>query len=300
MAGAVVDEQGNILFRSTIASHGKGEPLARLVGLIQNLRKWIEVKGDVEVVGVGLGVPGVVHADGDTVSVCPGLDWEQVAVRQLVQEQVGLPVWLDNDLNAITLGEIWQGSLKDVDNGICVAIGTGLGAGIQIKGEVYRGSHGASGEIGLWALFGSQEDGQSHEATLESYVAGPGILRRALACSSSCGERSYCTAEDVFAAAVQGDEVAQKIVHETTTILGTAIANTALLLDVQRIVFTGGVSQVGSQLLVPVKNMISRLVPFAPEVVLSTLGLDAGLLGTAYGFFQSNQGPIKENVGGVV
>lgn len=301
MAGAVVDEEGYILYRNTIASHGNQKPLNRLVGLINDLAEWIKhTNGDVVAIGVGLGVPGVVHDDGDTVSVCPGLGWEQLAIRHLVQKQVGLPVWLDNDVNVITLGEIWRGSLQDVDHGICVAIGTGLGAGIQFRGEIYRGANGASGEIGLWALLGSQESQNSSAGDLESYVAGPGILRRAMDCGFTCGDSTYLTAEDVFEAAVRGDETARRIVQETITILGKAIANIALLLDVQRIVLTGGVTQVGEELLVPVRNMINELVPFAPEIVYSTLGLDAGILGAVYGFLKSYRRITNINRGGVV
>ena len=298
MAGAVVDRQGEILCRMTIASHGDDEPLKRLIGLIRDLVDWVSRIGrdSISVLGVGLGVPGVVHTDRNTVSLCPGLGWEKLAIGDLVRDEIGLPVWLDNDLNAITLGEACCGSLQGISHGICVAVGTGLGAGIQINGEIYRGVNGASGEIGLWVLNKTSSiEPSSGYGSLESFVAGPGILRRAVELSANsttdletiAGPLHALTAEDVFAAAARGDESASRIVRDTTTALGIAVANIALLMDVQRIVFTGGVTQTGEQLLEPVRKIVNQLVPFAPEIVHSTLGLDAGVLGSAYGLLKA-------------
>ena len=303
----------------------------RLVdGLVQEIHRVLE-EAEVdagELAGVGIGVPGIVR-DGVVVNA-PGLKLalDERAIEAELERRLGVPIWVDNDVNATVLGEHWRGSLQGVNDALCVAIGTGIGVGILAGGRLYRGAHGAAGEIGYW-LFENTESvsGRSEEyGFLESIAAGPGIERRALAAARANptsllariaagkgaaetasgtqdtghgeSEKRSCTlaATHVFAAAASGDPAALEVVRETTDVLAVALANAAALLDPEVIVITGGVARAGELILAPIADAVSRIVPYPPRVVLSTLFEEATILGAVWGVLHKHESSFRINV----
>lgn len=157
-----------------------GKLLDALVREIEGLLKEAGVSRD-ELVGVGVGVPAIVR-DG-VIFEAPGLNLsaDQREIEAALGRRMGLPIWVDNDTNATVLGEHWKGQLQGVQDALCVAIGTGIGVGILAGGRLYRGAHGAAGEIGYWIFENAAQltkEGDPY-GYLESVAAGPGIERRA-------------------------------------------------------------------------------------------------------------------------
>lgn len=300
IAGGAVDLAGNILSKHTVVTKSHESSLESLLEVINYLlihakqprnRCW----------GLGLGVPGAVDPTQTVIQFSPGVGWDNIDIKSVLEKEFALPVWIENDVNGFVRGEHRYGNLLGVQNGIGVTIGTGIGVGLLLNNQVYQGQHGAAGEIGYW-LLGSRGPitRSAGYGPLEEYAAGPGIARRAqLALESSeqqatilldvvAGDSSKITAETVFQAAQLGDPLSETIVSETVQFLGIMMANLASLLDVQRIVVGGGVSRAGTILFNGINEVVNKLAPYPPEIVVSLLQEDAGILGAAAGVLESN------------
>ncbi len=164
-----------------------------------------------------------------------------------------------------------------------VAIGTGIGAGIVIDGALYRGASEASGEIGNM-LPGGEFLGKNYQdfGALESVASGTGIAdqaRLALAHQRTSDELENLTAEDVFEAAKLGQAWARTIINQTVDYLAIAIANLAVAFDPELIILGGGVSRSAGMLIEPILHRIEGAIPTLPKLVVSSLGLRAGVMG---------------------
>ena len=256
---------------------GPGTPLERLVDLIEELITQSGLKRE-KILGVGLGIPSVVDPRSKVASFSPGVGWDNVNIVERVRQAVNLPVWADNEANAKVLGEAWKGGLRGVNHGACITIGHGIGIGLLLGKEVYLGKHGAAGEIGYWLLSDAfpikRPDGYG---PLESFAAGAGIAARAEAYlarypnANSILRHKPITAKTVFDAAREQDGIAQKVVEETTRMLGIAVANLASLLDLETVVLSGGLTLAGELLRRPIETVVNNLTPYPPEIVISEL-----------------------------
>ena len=244
---------------------------------------------EADVQGIGLGVPGPVGRDG-TVFRCVNLGWDVINVEKELGGKTGLCVKAGNDANVAALGEMWQGGGRGHENVVMVTLGTGVGGGIIIDGKIVSGFHGAGGEIGHIKMK-DQESGTcgcGGHGCLEQYASATGIVRLAkerLACKDTDSELSSVedlTAKAVFDAARDGDETAKELVDELCTMLGTALANIAAVVDPEIFVIGGGVSRAGEILLNGIREHYEEKAFHAcrtTEIALATLGNDAGMYG---------------------
>ena len=277
MAGGLTNLAGQVLARETITrSNGPADSYERLSLLIERLLA--AVPAGVPVRGIGLGVAGVTRLAEGTVTLAPGLGWSEYPLGRLLEQRFGLPVFLDNDVNAILLGECWFGVARGERNVLCMAVGTGIGAALSIEGRLYRGANDAAGEVGYVATDRSALSRppvtKGAYGFLEGEAAGPGIARRG---SEALGRT--VTAPEVFRLAAAGDAAAQAVVAETASHLGLALANMVCLINPELVVLTGGVMRSGDQLIGPIRQVVERLVPYPPRIVLSELKEEAGILG---------------------
>ena len=214
--------------------------------------------------GVFVGVPGVVEGDG-TLSLAEnvaGLEGRPFA-REL-QDAIELPVTLENDINLAALGEQWQGVARGVEDFVFLSVGTGMGAGVVLHGELHRGRNGAAGEIDF-ALVGLGEmvDPSAPEVSaLAEQRAGLGADPRA-----------------VFGAARNGDRDAGEVVEEVARRIALHVAPIAAVTDVELVVLGGGIGANGDLLLDPVARLLAEWLPFPPRLEVSTLGEAAVLTG---------------------
>jgi glucokinase len=284
MYGALSDLGGNILDEVNTTSHGKtGEDsFNRLTTLIDTLLASPKLNGR-KVDGIGVGAPGItLHTEG-IVTWANTLHWKDFPLKQRLSELYPLPITIDNDVNLAAMGELWFGAGQNTQNMVMVAIGTGIGAGIIIDGALYRGASEASGEIGNM-LPGCEFLGKNYQAfgALESVASGTGIAERAriaLRNKRTAEELENLTAEDVFEAAKQRQQWAWKIIDETVDYLAIAIANLMAAFDPEVIILGGGVSRSAEMLVQPILYRMEGALPTLPKLVVSSLGLRAGVMG---------------------
>lgn len=253
-------------------------------------------KEDVE--GIGIGVPGPVIQN-SVVTGCVNLGWNRVDVAKELGEKTGLKVRAGNDANVAALGEMWQGGGKGYKNVIMVTLGTGVGGGIIIDGNIVNGANGAGGEIGHIFVEEAEEEACNcgKRGCLEQYASATGVVRltkRALAADdreSTLRKSEEITAKDVFDAAKEGDALALEIVEKMGKYLGTALANAACVADPEVFVIGGGVSKAGSIVTEAIrKHYIERAFHSCrnAKFALAELGNDAGVYGCVYLLLNDN------------
>ncbi|MFC3686994.1 ROK family transcriptional regulator [Aquipuribacter hungaricus] len=270
---------------------GPEEVLARVLQLTREL---MDGQGGGRPSGVGVGVPGPVdfHA-GVPVSppIMPG--WDAYPVRDAVVRELGCPVVLDNDVNLMALGEQQGGVARGARDFLFVKIGTGIGCGIVVEGDLYRGADGCAGDIGHIRV---REDGPhcacGGKGCLEAVFGGAALARDALAAARSgrspaladvLARTGTVTAADVGRAASAGDAVAMAMVQQGGRDLGVVLAHLVSFFNPRLLVIGGRVSQLGHALLAEVRGVVyRRSLPLATgnmPVVLSELGGLAGITG---------------------
>lgn len=229
-----------------------------------------------------------------------------------LRSELGGPVYMENDVNAFLRGEVWKGALQGVQHAVAVTIGTGIGVGLLVNGEVYRGARGSAGEIGYWLIGALGPIARSSGyGPLESFAAGPGIARRYVArlkarggssavLDLAGGDMHKITARLVAEGAMLGDPLALDVWRETAEILGVALSNLWCLMDPEVLVVGGGVSRAPRELLLdPVLRIIETLVPYPPKVVTLQLGEQAAILGAAALVLDSRRSSISYMTAGV-
>jgi glucokinase-like ROK family protein len=245
---------------------------------------------------IGIGVPGPVSfRDGVPVSppIMPG--WDRYPVRDVLAREHGCPVVVDNDVNIMALGEVYGGVAHAATNLLFVKIGTGIGCGIYLGGEVYRGSDGCAGDIGhikvedngpqcacgnvgcLEALFGGAA--LARDATAEARAGSSTMLAERLAANDTV------TASDVADGAAAGDPVCIRLIRDGGRRVGNVLAGLVSFINPSMIVIGGGLAALGHLLLAEVRSVVyRRSLPLATgnlPVVLSELGPRAGVVGGA-------------------
>ena len=238
---------------------------------------------------VSVGTPGVVDPASGQVTLAPQLGgWEGIRLARRLEPAFPCAVLVDNEVHLSVLGERWRGSAQGIDDALYVQIGVGIGGGVLIGGDVYRGSGGAAGEIGYLPIF-DDDQGRDGLGPFEHAAGGTAFARlgrRAAAAGESPamleladGDPDAIDAEVVFAAAARGDEAALRILDELLERLARGIASAVTILNPSTVIVGGGVSRAGARLLEPLERYIADLVPAPPRVVLSTLGDESVALG---------------------
>ena len=284
---AFLDTQGNMLDKWEIPTDKTDGGNRILPDIAAAVNGYIEEKkiSRESLVGVGIGVPGPVRPDG-TVGGCVNLGWGEKAVAQELSQLTGLPVKAGNDATVAALGECWKGAGAGYQNMIFATLGTGVGGGIVVGGNVLHGAHGAAGEIGHMTVERNETEvcGCGRKGCIEQYGSATGIVRLAKKASVLPGKEDL-TCKDVFDAAAQGDEAAKAVLEQVYGYLGEFFANLSCVTDPEVIVLGGGVSKAGKALLDGVEKAYqARCFSGVREVrfALATLGNDAG----AYGAFK--------------
>ncbi len=296
---ALVDADGQIIahdYRETQAEKGQALVVNRMVDAVRQVMEQADTSKD-QVKAVGIGAPGPLDIHAGVVVAPPNLPgWQDVPLKELIEERVGIETFLENDANAAALAEHRFGAGRAVDHMIYVTVSTGVGGGLILDGRLYHGAEGAAGEIGhITVLPNGPLCGCGNRGCLEALAAGTAIAKRArevvsqgvstLITDLANDEPARITAKLVAEAAEQGDFEAQKILSEAMSYLGIGMASLVNLFNPQIIVIGGGLSNLGERLLEPVRRGIARHAFVASaqtvRVVLAELGDKAGVLGAA-------------------
>ena len=294
ISAGVVDEAGVVVekLRKPTPASDVAAVAATIAELVIELNKRHEVES------VGIGAAGWVSADRATVLFAPNLAWRDEALRDEVQQQVKLPVVVENDANAAAWGEFRFGAGADSDDLLLVTVGTGVGGGIVMDGKLLRGSFGIAGEVGhLRVVPGGHQCGCGRLGCLEQYASGSALVREARVRvetdplagplrEAAGGGPEKVTGPMVTELAKNGDPLCCNLFGELGRWLGEGIASLTAVLDTGVVAIGGGVSEAGDLLLLPAREAFEATLPGAEnrpllELRLATLGNQAGLIGAA-------------------
>jgi glucokinase len=251
--------------------------------------------------GVGIGSPGPLDRERGIVIVTPNLGWRNFPLRDEVSSRVGLPASLDNDANCATLGEWWCGAAKGGRHVVGLTIGTGIGGGLILDGRLFHGASDVAGEIGHTTIDSTGRRCKcGNYGCLEAYASGPAIAERAREALAGGepstllemvdGDLTRITAQLVYEASKEDDDVARQVVRETANFLGAGVANLLNIFNPDVVVIAGGVTQAGEPLFDPLRAEVRRRA-FRPAVeacriVPGTLKGSAGVVGAVATFKQ--------------
>ena len=294
IAGGVVDERGTIL-----ATARRESPATDTDAIERNVEDLVaELRAGHEVVAVGVGAAGFVDSKRSTVMFAPNLAWRDEPLRSDLEKRIDLPVVIENDANAAAWGEFTFGAGEDVEDTLLVTVGTGVGGGIVLNGQLHRGAFGVAAEIGhMRVVPDGRICGCGNRGCWEQYASGTALVRetRELAREGSLIARSLVDRAGgvdridgplITEAARAGDYFAQEQLASLGKWLGEGIASLTAVLDPAVVVIGGGVSEAGDLLLDPVRahfqaNLTGRHYRPALEVRAALLGNNAGMIGAA-------------------
>jgi glucokinase len=242
------------------------------------------------IAAIGIGVPGAVDFDrGVTYNLTNVPGWSNVPLRDMIARRTGLPAVLENDANCAAYAEFKCGAARGFRNVVVVTLGTGVGGGLILNGDLFRGSQYAAGEIGQMSVDYRGVDGPyGNFGALERYIGNQQIaelgVRRFLEAGRELSEDN-CSPESLAQAAAAGDGVAQTVWAEVADLLGTALTSVVYLLNPDAIVIGGGVAHAGDVLFAPLRERMRAMLSFefyeALKIVPAEFGNTAGIVGGA-------------------
>lgn len=291
----IVTREGSILDKihfKTKAQKPFSSFMKKLELEVESLRSILN--SEIKICSIGVGAPNANPYNG-LIENPPNLNWGQVTpIQRILNQTFNLPVALANDANAAALGEMLFGAAKGMKNFVVLTLGTGLGSGIVVDGQLLIGEHGAAGEIGHVNV---DPKGRmcncGLQGCLETYASVTGIKRTVFELIANMRENSplrslsfkKMTGTEISDAALNGDAIALAAFEKTGKILGSKIADTIAHLDPEAIILSGGLSKAGNILLNPVKTHMARCLFHAykgkVKVLLSTSTSSDAVLGPA-------------------
>ena len=294
--GGVVDASGKVLATSRRDTPREGgSALTKTIAEVA-----LELMQKHSITAVGVSAAGFVSSDRKTMLATPNIaDWNGVQLDVELTKLIGLPVVIENDANAAAWGEAKFGAGRNQAHMMMLTIGTGVGGGIVVNNELYRGAFGIAAEFGhLRVVPEGHLCGCGARGCFEQYASGSALRRHAREAISASpdlarnllargdGTIDGLTGQAITDAAREGDAVALAAFQTTAQYLGAGISSLAVLLDPSCVVIGGGVIDAGEILLAPTREAMKRYMPFAgkhpyPEIVAAELGNEAGLVGVA-------------------
>jgi len=279
---AVADLRGEPIRQRVVATPTDCAPADLLSQIAADLRKLLSdsrVPAN-RLLAVVAGAPGVVdRVRGVVVAFAPNLEgWSQVPMAKILRRSLGVPVVVENDVNLAVVGERWRGAARGHDTCAFITVGTGIGAGVVVNGELYHGRRFMAGEIALMCMGPQFVDTDFGARGCLETLAG----LKAIAARWSQSDRAPVDGwvRDLFDAAGAGDQAARAIVDDTATLIGIAAANVSIVLDPSLIVLGGALFAQAPELVDAVRRVVSRIVPTPGAIVPSELDKEAPLWGS--------------------
>ena len=265
ISGAVSDRNGNVLYKKsieTLAQEGSENVKNRIIHLVGHILTQIKSDKD-EVFGIGIASPGPLDVNEGMIIETPSLPFKKYKLTKAVEDGTGIRAFIDNDANAAALGELWFGAGKGVKNLIYMTVSTGIGGGIVINGDLYRGKTGNAGELGHVTVEPSgPRCNCGNYGCLEVMASGTAIARiareRMKDTKSMLSSYQNVTSKEVFECAKKGDKLSMEVVDYTTNYLGIGVANLVNIFDPEMFIIGGGVSKAGDILFDKVRKVVSK------------------------------------------
>lgn len=292
----IVDARGNILASDSIKTKAYDQIEEYVDDACKHLAALIESQGGKDKIkGIGIGAPNGNYYNG-TIEFAPNLPWSGIIpLAAMFEERLGIPTALTNDANAAAVGEMTYGAARGMKDFIMITLGTGVGSGIVVNGQMVYGHDGFAGELGHVIV---RQDGRlcgcGRKGCLETYCSATGVARTAREFLSARTEESLLrqipseeiTSKDVYDAAVKGDKIAQDIFEFTGSLLGESLANFIAFSSPEAIVLFGGLAKSGDYIMKPLKKAMDEniltIFKNKAQILISELkDSDAAVLGAS-------------------
>ncbi len=287
---AAVTQKGEILHKVKIPTEvpkGREMVIANILKVIAIIRQ--ELKS-LKLSAVGMGIPGIIFFDKGIVAQSPNFpDWIDFNLRGRMNKGLDVPFYIDNDANLAAVGEGWMGAGKNFDSFCMLTLGTGVGGGIVLNKNIWRGEYGMAGELGHITIY---PDGHpcncGNRGCLEQYASATGIVRMAKELgvgSWELGEKNI-TADAIYQLAKNGDKNSLEIFQRMGKILGIGIADIVTILNIELFIIGGGVADAwdyfAPSTIEEIRNRTYRITGKRVKIVKAKLGDDSGIFGAAY------------------
>lgn len=291
------DSDGNIKqrdLRDTFAYEGPDAVIKRIIESIKQVASGAEIS---KMAGIGIGAAGACDVATGVITLSPNLPgWHNIPLKGILQREFDLPVYLENDATAAALGEHRFGGAVGIANLIYVCVGTGIGGGIMIDGQLYHGISGSAGEIGHMTIdINGPRCSCGNFGCWETLASGTALAREAVKrieagaqtsiLNFADGQLQKVSAHRVYLAAREGDRLANELISQTAHYLGVGLVNIVNIFNPQLILIGGGLSRMGQLLLEPANKVVRErayeLPARAVRIELARLGADAEALGAA-------------------
>ncbi len=272
----------------------KDNILEKLKANIYNIIKNSGLKRK-KIAGIGVAAPGLIDKKG-TMLITPNFGWRDTPLREILEKKFHIPVFVDNNVNAMALAESEFGEGQGVKNFVFINVGMGIGAGVVINGELFYGESNCTGEIGHTTVdYNGPKCSCGNNGCLEVMASGPAVTKRAIKAIKE-GEKSLISelvnyelnqisAEIVATAANQGDKLGRSIMEETGEYLGTGVANIINLFNPELVIVGGGVAQAGDLIFEPLKKAVQKrafsVSAEVAKIIPVSLGKDCTVIGAA-------------------
>ena len=296
IAGGLVSDDGRLIYKTstpTICDRGEEGLLLEILKVINSL---LSNEAAENVTAIGIGVPGHVDEKEGLVVICNNIPFENTPLASFITEKTGLPCYLGNDANAAALAEVRAGCAKDYNDAVMITLGTGVGSGLIFGKKIFAGCNGAAGEIGHISLF---PDGLQcncgRRGCFELYASATALKNQTREAMKKNPESKLwkfaktlddANGKTAFDAMREGDEVGREVVSQYIRYLSIGVLDIINFLFPEAIIFGGGISKEGENLLAPLRKIIDRecysTYGKKPALLIAELGNDAGIIGAAF------------------
>ena len=296
---ALVDDKGKIIYSNSVPTYaqmGYEYTVNNIKQAIKDLMRETNTK-TTDIQGIGFDFPGQVDYKTGVVKLAPNIPgWVNVPIAKMIEDEFHIPTRIDNDVRCAALGELKFGAGKGCENFVCITVGTGIGSGLVINGQLVRGAANAAGEIGHIKLqmHNGPICGCGDTGCLEAFASGPSIVAMAqeylkggksTKFREMAGGDGEITPYIVAKAAEAGDPVAKRIFEIIGGYIGIGLVSVINLLNPEKVIIGGGVAEAGDLLLEPIRKTIKEramvIAGNSVEIVPAQLGNSAGVIGAS-------------------
>ncbi|MBQ9997468.1 MAG: ROK family protein [Clostridia bacterium] len=295
VACGITDEKFNIIYKDSVPTEAKkpGEEIvADIIGLVKKVMDKVNAK-EADIKSIGIGAPGMLDRENGVIVRSSNINFRNTEIRKLINEQINVPVYVDNDANCAALGEAVSGSTKEVNNSVMITLGTGVGGGVILNKKIYSGFNGHAGELGHTVIvYDGEPCGCGRKGCWETYASVTALIRQtkkaieenpeSILAKSVDGEVNGKTAFDAMRA---GCPVGKKVVEQYIKYVAVGITDIINILMPEMIAIGGGISKEGDALIKPLIEEVTinmyKKMAVPTKIVTATLGNDAGIIGAA-------------------